>query len=305
VYHDLVSRIQDSSSLADEGDIPMIDSHMHIFDIRAVSAGGGSTRYTPDRSALFDEYLKLTSPLGFDGCLIVQPSFFRTDNSFLLRHLDVKNPSFKRFGVAVLPPRTSPETLETLHSKGVTGIRFNLVQADDDTLNFHEHFPASFWRTLDAIGMHVEIHVESNRLMKIVESLFPHVSRIVVDHFMRPSEGSRGFIRGVPSVYRDIEPFCGSGRIWVKTSAAYRVVPDKPHREAVRNCCDLAEMLAAMLGKKRILWGSDWPYTQNTYKVEGDSPADQFQSVATTRELWTKGGVLYDPELAFRELTGV
>ena len=282
----------------------MIDSHMHIFDVGALRGGDSSARYIPERSALFDDYRKLSSPTGVDGALLVQPSFLKTDNSFLLRHLATQNTSFGRFGVAVVDPRTPPETLEALHSAGVVGIRFNLVQTDDEALRFERRLYASLWKTLDALGMHVELHVESDRLMKVVDALYPHVPKIVIDHFMRPSEGLRGFITKTPSIYKEIAQYGDEGKLWVKTSAAYRVVPDAPHREAVRNCADLAEMLTEMLGSRRLLWGSDWPYTQNAEKVEGTSPDEQYRNVAATRELWTKGGTLYDPDEAFRELTG-
>ncbi len=282
----------------------MIDSHMHIFDIGALPAGDATMRYLPERSALFEEYRTISSAAGIDGCLLVQPSFQQTDNSFLLRHLDARNASFRRFGVAVVDPSTPPEDLEALRTAGVAGIRFNLVQTDDDALVFDRRIYASLWKTLNDLDMHVELHVESHRLMKVVDALFPHVSKIVIDHFMRPAEGLSDFIKKRPAVYKDIAPLCAGGKIWVKTSAAYRVLPDKPHREAILNCADLAEMLTEMLGKRRLLWGSDWPYTQNAEKVEGASPGEQYRNVASTRELWTKGGALYDPDAAFRELTG-
>lgn len=282
----------------------MIDSHMHIFDVGALRGGDPSARYIPERSALFDDYRKLSSPTGVDGALLVQPSFLKTDNSFLLRHLATQNTSFGRFGVAVVDPRTPQETLEALRSAGVVGIRFNLVQTDDDALTFDRRLYVPLWNALNRLDMHVELHVESNRLMKVVETIFPFVRKIVIDHFMRPSEGLSGFITKTPSIYKEIAPYCDEGKLWVKTSAAYRVVPDAPHREAVRNCCDLAAMLTEMLGSRRLLWGSDWPYTQNAEKVEGQSPMEQYRNVAATRELWTKGGTLYDPDEAFRELTG-
>lgn len=282
----------------------MIDSHMHIFDKGALTARDSSARYLPERSALFEEYRNISSPSNIDSCILVQPSFLFTDNSFLLRHLDTQNVSFKRFGVAVVQPSISAKNLEILHGAGVLGVRFNLIQADDDALVFDRRLYAPFWNTLNRLDMHVELHVESSRLMKTVEAIFPYVRKIVIDHFMRPSEGPNGFIRKIPDVYKNIAPYCNEGKIWVKTSGAYRVFPNKPHSEAVKNCGYLAEILAEMLGPRRLLWGSDWPYTQNAEKVEGGSPMGQYLTIAATRDFWTKGGTLYDPDEAFRELAG-
>lgn len=278
---------------------------MHIFDADLVDTGNGPLRYVPTESAFLEEFNRIASPRGIKGCLIVQPSFMKTDNRFISRHLIPQKGSLKTFGVAMMNPGISPEDFAALHESGYVGIRLNLVQQTDDDLLFPEKRYGPLWEKLKRFGMHVEIHVEGNRLMKVLERISPHVDKVVVDHFMKPQEGTTGFITTTPTVYRDLEQYGELEKIWVKTSGAYRVFPEKPHAEAVQNCSDLAQMLAGIVKENRMLWGSDWPYTQNAGRLEGVTAAEKYAHIAATRQTWSRGGELFDPDAAFTELTGL
>ena len=278
---------------------------MHIFDANLVDTHNGPLRYAPTESAYLEDFQALALGQGISKCLLVQPSFLKCDNSLNGNHVNGGRKPFGTLGVAMVDPHITAGELDSLHGTGYVGIRLNLVQRPDEDLCFPEATFLPLWKKLRERGMHVEIHIEGNRLMKVLEQISPHVDKVVVDHFMRPSEGLEGFIKETPTVYRDLERYGELDKIWVKTSGAYRVISGKPHAEAVQNCRDLAAMLAEILKENRMLWGSDWPFTQNAENVEGETPSEKYAHIARTCSLWSEGGELFDPDAAFEELTGL
>ncbi len=283
----------------------MIDSHMHIFDTRLVDPHHGHLRYLPAKSASLEEFEAVARPCQVHTCLLVQPSFLKYNNSYISNHLNGGQKPLGTLGVAMVNPEMSIEKLEALHRQGYFGIRLNLVQHAKEDLRFPLKQYGRLWRGLRERKMHVEIHLEGDRLMNVLEQISPHVDKIVLDHFMKPSEGLNGFITTTPKIYKDLKRYVDLEKIWVKTSGAYRVIPEKNHAEAVKNCRDLAAMLAGILRENRLLWGSDWPFTQNAHKVEGETAAEKYATIAITRDLWSEGGERFDPDAAFGELTEV
>lgn len=283
----------------------MIDSHIHVFNIDQSDFEKNSVRYLPRTNAFYDDYVSIAVPYGINGCLIVQPSFLKSDNKQLL---DILGNTFEKktkvYGVAVVSPKIPFEELQKLHNTGIEGIRFNLFRTTFSPGEFRKKNLVTLLRSLNELKMHIEIHVESERLPRFLEAIAPIAGKIVIDHFMLPEEGKKGFILKTPAIYYEIERSFPVERIWVKSSAAYRVIPFVPHSEAVKNCCELAENLVSILGKSRILWGSDWPHTQNWEKVEGGSVKEKFQTIMNARDLWTKKNTLFDPEKSFFELLG-
>lgn len=282
----------------------LIDTHMHIFETDWIDAAGGPFRYLPEESASFEGYRGLAEPQGVDSCLIVQPSFLKKNNDYIAGFLNNGTPPFATWGTAVVSPEMSVDGIRALRSAGFVGVRLNLIASAAGELVFPLSRYGALWHCLNELGMHVEVHVEGELLMKVLEQLMPHLDRIVVDHFMRPPEGKGGAIRRCPAVYGDVGRYSDPGKIWVKASAPYRVFPDSTYREAVDNCAALAAMLADILGKRRLLWGSDWPHTQSTNLVAGRTAVEKYGNIAATYAIWSKGGVVFDSDAAFAELVG-
>ena len=60
----------------------------------------------------------------------------------------------------------------------------------------------------------------------------------------------------------------------MKISAPYRVYPQLSIDESVKQCSQLASKLIDTLGPQKLIWGSDWPWTQNE---KGQSYQDSLQ----------------------------
>ena len=74
--------------------------------------------------------------------------------------------------------------------------------------------------------------------------------KLVIDHFGHPQKGGAA-CAGFQAVIRAVD----KGRTWIKLSAVYRF-------ESPQVALDCAKALLAHAGPERLLWGSDWPFTQ-------------------------------------------
>ena len=96
----------------------------------------------------------------------------------------------------------------------------------------------------------LEVQTEGTRWIKLMPELTRSGARIVINHFGRPSSGQGIECPGFQSILqaaRDLD-------LWVKLSA--------PYRFGARHAAACAAALHDALGSERLVWGSDWPWTQ-------------------------------------------
>ncbi len=192
-----------------------IDTHAHIFtyDMRMIEG----RRYTPTYDATLADYLALLDDNGLSHGVLVQISFFGTDNSYLLKALR-QEPKRLR-GIVVLEPDTAAEELHALDKVGVVGIRLNLIGLPNPDLastKWQEHL-----RRLAELGWQVEVQAEAQRLPHLLPTLLGAGVRVVVDHFGRPDQAL-----GIDDPgFRYLLTVSHTRQVWVKLSGAYRNGP--------------------------------------------------------------------------------
>src|ERR1700744_716303 len=98
--------------------------HAHICGPQAVYKYIPERIYTPP-DALLDDYKKLLAALGCERAVLVQPSFYGTDNSAMRAPRRAPGPPFR--GVAVVGDDATPRDLEAMHEAGIRGARLNIV----------------------------------------------------------------------------------------------------------------------------------------------------------------------------------
>ena len=134
------------------------DRHMHIYDHRFPVAPNAKLG-PPD--ATVDDYRLLQKRLGLTRSVVGTPSTYGTDNSDHARAPSRHSAPAAR-GVAVVSERVSDAELKRLDGLGVTGIRFNLVQAGATTIGDARTAVAA---AVDALGWHVQIHVLADQIL--------------------------------------------------------------------------------------------------------------------------------------------
>lgn len=226
------------------------DCHVHV-----VGPGGSgmvaNRLYTPGTAGL--ETLEgAAGPLGVGRFVVVQPSFYGTDNTVTLAALRALQGRGR--GVAVIDPaRTGDAALLPMHEVGVCGLRVNLYStlAGLDVRKLDRMFGETA-AVAARVGWHVEVLAALPLLVEHAGLLAGSPAPVVIDHF--------GLSQGFAPESREGEALLGlvaREHVWVKLSAPYRVSDDPL---AVReNGGWMAALLRVAPG--RCVWGSDWPHT--------------------------------------------
>ena len=235
-------RVQAGESTGEK--VTAVDTHAHVFHRGLTFIP--ERCYTPDYDALPEQYLALLDANGLSHGVIIPISILGTDNSYTLEVLEQAKGRLR--GLAVVDPEKDLDTLDTLAAAGIMGIRMNL--AGDRPIPDVKSSP---WKELVSECIqrdwHVEVYDKASRLQGIVTPLLDSGAKVVVDHFGNPNPE-----QGVNDPgFQYLLSVADSRRVWVKLSA--------PYRSSLETAAAAAPLLLRTFGPERLLWGSDWPFT--------------------------------------------
>ncbi len=219
-----------------------VDTHFHLFDAGHAVPGA---RYTPGYDAQYAAWNALAAADGIARGVLVQTSFLGTDNSRLVQELRAHPEQLR--GVAVVAPDVGADELAELHRNGVRGVRLNLAGRLSD-LDAWRGAQAT-WDVLLRLGWHVELHTDIGAL-PVVLAQMPSALPLVVDHMGKPDA-----VRAGDATVQALRARASQGRVWIKLSGPYRL--------GGRDARALAQLWLGELGESRLLWGSDWPFTNH------------------------------------------
>ncbi len=232
------------------------DAHFHVFEPGYPHVK--DPLYTfPDGSV--DQYLRMTEWLGIERMVLVQPTFYGTDNSLLVETLRRIGPRCR--GVVRLDDDATDSDLDSYHEAGVRAIRLDL-------------FARAAWPIEDIIayikamadlarprGWHIQFYTPG----PIVRDLLPFFSAFeepfVIDHmgYMKESDGLT-----LADFDRLVRVLAG-GHCYIKLSGPYRIARDKP----LSSVEPVGRALVAAR-PDRLIWGSDWPHLPDGQRDTGE-----------------------------------
>jgi 2-pyrone-4,6-dicarboxylate lactonase len=232
------------------------DTHFHVFEPGFAPVPDPLYSF-PDGT--LQQYLRMTEWLGIDRMVLVQPTYYGTDNSLLVDVLHKVGPRCR--GVVRIEEDTPDRELDRYHELGVRAIRLDL-------------FARASWPTKDIIafvrkmaararprGWHLQFYTPGT----IVRDLLPFFSAFedtfVIDHmgYMKESDGL------TQSDFDRLVRILDGGSCYIKLSGPYRLVKDKP----LSSVEPIGRALVAAR-PDRLLWGSDWPHLTNGQRDTGE-----------------------------------
>ena len=223
-----------------------VDSHAHIFDRSLTPAAGA--RYVPGYDARLEDWFALQENSGVTHGVLVQPSFLGTDNSMLLSALDACPQRLR--GTVVADPSLTAQKVAQWAARGVRGIRLNVLHREDMP-DFSAPDWAGLFRRIAPHGWHVEVHASGQQMASAIAALAACPAPLVFDHFACPDSKQGAACPNVESLLRLSERRV----VYVKLSAPYRL--------GRGDALQYAQFWLARLGAGRLLWGSDWPWTNH------------------------------------------
>jgi predicted TIM-barrel fold metal-dependent hydrolase len=230
------------------------DCHLHIVGPSAQYPLLSNRRITP-REATLEDYLRVMAALRIQHAVVVQPSFYGTDNRCTRDAILAAKGEWR--GVAVIDPGIKESELVDLHQAGFRGVRINLMMGGGPGLDVLDRIA----HRIKHLSWHMQIFVDARDLPEIAPRLRRLPVPFVVDHMGHIPAGVGIGHPGFQTLLQLAREGC-----WVKLSAAYRISAQPyPYADVVPLARTLVEAAPS-----RMLWGTDWPHPGVTVPMPRD-----------------------------------
>lgn len=231
-----------------------VDCHLHVVAPLDRFPMAQERSYTPPPAPL-ERWRDTLGPLGITHGVLVQPSFYGTDNRALLDAL--AKGGGRLVGVAAVTPDITDRDLDRLADAGVRGVRMaHFEPGDPRAMGGFVPFAAfdALEDRLHERSMHLQLFTDS----RLLPALAPRLKRakvpVVIDHMGRAPAGLGARHAGIEAM----RSLLADGTIWVKLSGVANISDRPPGYEDAHA---IHELLLAT-NPERLLWGSDWPHTK-------------------------------------------
>jgi predicted TIM-barrel fold metal-dependent hydrolase len=244
------------------------DSHVHIIGPLARYPQHPARNYLAGVAELAT-LRRLGAARDISRFVIVQPSFYGTDNTLLLEGLDELG-ALGRGVVVVDANDCDSEALAGWAKRGVRGLRVNLYSALGTPKPFDREFSAMA-KIAQPLGWHVEVIAPIRVLVDQAGLLARSPAPVVIDHY-----GVYGRAAPDSDEGRPLLALLDLPHVWMKLSAPYRVgdnpLATKPDRQWLKAILARA--------KERCVWGSDWPHTPPHEEQKGGNIEAPYRKIS-------------------------
>ena len=232
------------------------DAHFHVFEPGYLHVP--DPLYTfPDGTV--EQYLALTAALGLERMVLVQPTFYGTDNSLLADVLTRLGP--RCGGVVRIEEDASDAELDSYHALGVRAIRLDLFARADWPVAELIGYVRRMAARATPRGWHLQFYSPGTVIRDLLPFLAELEDTFVIDHmgYMIESEGA------TEADFERLLDVLRLGSCYIKLSGAYRIARDEP--------LPVVEPLGRALVETRpdrLIWGSDWPHLTDGQRDTGE-----------------------------------
>ncbi|MGC1462924.1 MAG: amidohydrolase family protein [Terracidiphilus sp.] len=246
---------------SDSGSIPIIDTHIHLFD--TLRPGGVPWPEKTDtaiyKPALPERYVAETAALGIVGAIAIEASPLASDNQWLLNEAANHALIVGVVGDLVPGSATYMQDLERLHGNSLfLGIRYGNIWNRDLATDLENNGFIDGLKALAAAGLVLDTANPDPRLISGVVEVAERVPdlRIVIDHLPHAPVPTEPDARD--QYWANLKLLAGSPRVFVKLSeipirANGKLMTDPHYYQAN------LDALWDIFGEDHILFGSDWP----------------------------------------------
>jgi 2-pyrone-4,6-dicarboxylate lactonase len=229
------------------------DAHFHVFEPGYPHVP--HPHYTfPDGTT--DQYLAMTEALGIERMVLVQPSFYGTDNTLLECTLKRLGP--RCGGVIQIEEDTTDAALDGFDRIGVRAVRLDLFDRADWPTGEIIAYIRRMAARVTPRGWHLQFYAPGTVVRDLLPFLADLEDTFVIDHMGYMTESDPDFERRLLAVL-------AQGSCWIKLSGAYRVAKEKP-------LSSVAPWGRALVTARpdRLIWGSDWPHLPDGQRDTGE-----------------------------------
>lgn len=233
-----------------------IDAHSHVWtsDTKRYPLASGFTKADMQPASFTPEELfRHCKPEGVDRVVLIQMSYYRFDNRYMLDMIAQHPGTFR--GVAIVDESRGDvkQQMKDLAKQGVRGFR---ITRDERPLEPWIHSPgmARLWAAAadENLAVCPLIDPEALPLIEGMCRRFPK-TRVVIDHFARLGMAEPITEHQIDALSR----LAKHEHTYVKTSAFYALGRKKP---PYLDLAPLIQRLHTAFGPERLMWASDCPF---------------------------------------------
>jgi 2-pyrone-4,6-dicarboxylate lactonase len=232
------------------------DAHFHVFEpgFPAVQ----KPHYTfPDGSLA--KYVALCDYLGIQRMVLVQPSYYGTDNRLTIETLNRLGSRAR--GVVMVEDKISEQELDSFHAAGVRAIRLDLfARASWRREDIHQYIRRMLEITRPR-GWHIQFYTPGHVVRDLIPFLATLDDDFVIDHmgYMLEEDGLTS------TDFRRLLDLLQKGKAWLKLSAPYRIAKSKGYESIEHLARGIVETRP-----DRAIWGTDWPHLTDGSRDTGE-----------------------------------
>jgi 2-pyrone-4,6-dicarboxylate lactonase len=232
------------------------DVHFHVFEPGYPSVA--KPHYTfPDGT--LNKYLAVCEYLGIGRMVLVQPSFYGTDNTLTIDTL--KKLGRRARGVVMVEENVADRDLDAYHEAGVRAIRLDLfARASWPREEIHRYIERMLEKTRPR-GWHIQFYTPGYVVRDLVPFLATLNDDFVIDHmgYMLEEDGLTG------DDFSKLLKLLEKGRAWLKLSAPYRIAKGRSYRS-------IEHLAKGIVNARpdRAIWGTDWPHLTDGSRDSGE-----------------------------------
>lgn len=223
---------------------PAIDTQVHLIDPQRHPFPEPAAGYVPtlDEVGTLASLIQTLDAHGVERAVLVPASVYGSDNRILIDALRCHPDRFR----AIATVSTKRELQDLVKTLGVVGVRLNLVDGKtnpNDDVGFAQHI-------VDA-GLILQLQAAPGLAHHLFDAMDRPDAPVILDHFGRADLAKNA------GDFDSLLALSQRPNTYLKASATFRLnhnsIPGVSDQQGQRR-------LIEAFGRKRILWGSDWPF---------------------------------------------
>ena len=222
------------------------DTHLHVYAPHLFPFAEKRRAIPP--AAPVEHYLKISSAIGLQRGVIVQPSVHGNSTEVVLDAVAKSEGRLR--GMIIAKPTLTANQVKALHAGGVCGLRFTARRKQGNSFDRE-----LFHRTAELVKPYrwsLDLQIDDDTIIEIADMIRDAPLPVIIDTF--------GYIdarKGMDQpALRTLLDLLGGKDFYVKIHGANRFLAwGVPYGQIV-------ELARTLIGKapNRILWGTDWPH---------------------------------------------
>jgi 2-pyrone-4,6-dicarboxylate lactonase len=268
------------------------DSHVHVFGPTSRFPFTEHRKITP-LDAPKEKLFALHKKLGISRCVIVQSVVHGLDNRVVEDAIVAGQGNY--LGVALVPIDVTDQELLRLAEAGFRGVRFHFMRHIARGTKVQDVIALT--PRLAAIGMHLQVHFES----ELIHDLLPEFAKskvpVVIDHMGRVA--SR--LGADHAEFGALMIAMSNPNYHMKVSGIDRIDAQALPHERYTAGVALARLLVERF-PEQCVWGTDWPHPNHTHIPDDGVLVDALAQIAPSRPLLEQV-LVHNPQRLYRFAT--